>query len=69
MDQKEQFDGATMRADKMDKIIEDLKGIVATLDPEGKIKVSRSEALEWWDKARIANKGQRGMADRQPKGG
>jgi len=38
------------------KIIEDMKGIIAALDPEGKIKVTRTEALEWWDKARIANK-------------
>ena len=41
---------------EIDKTIEDIKGIIAALDPEGKIKVSRSEALEWWDKARIANK-------------
>lgn len=45
-----------MSADKADKFIEDLKGIIAVLDPEGKIEVTRSEALEWWDKARIANK-------------
>ena len=38
------------------KFIEDLKGIISILDPEGKIKVTRTEALEWWDKARIANK-------------
>ena len=38
------------------KLIEDMKGIVAALDPEGKIEVTRSEALEFWDRARIANK-------------
>jgi len=42
--------------DNIAKIIEDMKGIVAALDPEGKIKVTRTEALEWWDRARIANK-------------
>jgi hypothetical protein len=39
-----------------DKIMEDIKGIIKTLDPEGKIKVTQTEALEWWDRARIANK-------------
>lgn len=43
--------------DKITKIIEDMKGIVAALDPEDAIKITRTEALEWWDKARIANKG------------
>ena len=37
------------------KHIEDLKGIIAALDPEGKIRVTRTEALEFWDRARIAN--------------
>ena len=61
-----------MSADKADKFIEDLKGIIAALDPEGKIKVTWAEALEWWDKARIANKRFRtnkiGMDDRQSGG-
>ncbi len=55
-------------SDKIGKNIADLKGIIAALDPEGKIKVTRSEALEFWDRARIANKGQRGMDDRQSGG-
>ncbi len=38
------------------KHIDAMKGIMAVLDPEGKIKVTRTEALEWWDRARIANK-------------
>ena len=46
-------------SDKFGKIIEDMKGIIAALDPEGKIKVTRSESLEWWDKARIVRKGQK----------
>ena len=45
-----------MSADKIAKIIEDMKGIIAALDPEGEIKVTRTEALEFWDRARIANK-------------
>ncbi len=43
-------------SDKIAKIIEDMKGIISALDPEGKIKVTRTEALEWWDKARMGNK-------------
>ncbi len=38
------------------KNIEDIKAIVAVLDPKGEIKVTRTEALEWWDRARIKNK-------------
>ena len=38
------------------KSMDAMKGIIAALDPEGKIKVTRTEALEWWDKARIAHK-------------
>ena len=45
-----------MSADKIAKIIEDMKGIIAALDPAGEIKVTRTEALEFWDRARIANK-------------
>ncbi len=41
---------------KIDKIMEDIKGIISALGPTGKIKVTRTEALEWWDRARIANK-------------
>jgi hypothetical protein len=33
-----------------------IKEICAALDPDGKIQVTRTEALEWWDKARITNK-------------
>ena len=43
-------------SDKTGKIIEDIKGIITALDPEGEIKVTRTEALEWLDRARIANK-------------
>ena len=46
-------------SDKFGKIIEDMKGIIAALDPEGKIKVTRTEALEWWDRERIAHKHKR----------
>jgi hypothetical protein len=37
-----------------------IKEISAALDPEGKIKVTRAEALEWWDKARLANERRNG---------
>lgn len=49
-------DDRMVAADKIAKFIEDVKDIIAVFDPKGEIKVSRSEALEWWDKARIANK-------------
>ncbi len=41
------------------KHIDAMKGIMAVLDPEGKIKVTRTEALEWWDRARLSHKHKR----------
>jgi hypothetical protein len=40
--------------------MEDLKGLIEVLDPEHKIQVTRTEALEWWERARIAHKRRKG---------
>ena len=38
------------------KHLDAMRGIIAALDPAGEIKVTKTEALEFWDRARIANK-------------
>jgi hypothetical protein len=50
------FTNNLLRGPSIDKNMEDMKGIIKALDPKGEIKVTRTESLEFWDKARIANK-------------
>jgi hypothetical protein len=53
------FTNNLLRGPSIDKNMEDMKGIIKALDPKGEIKVTRTEALEFWDRARIANKRKR----------
>jgi hypothetical protein len=47
---------APVEPDNVAKDIADIKSIIKLLDPEGKIKVTRTDALEWWERERLANK-------------
>jgi len=42
-----------------DKLMEDIRELVDILAPGEREKVTRSEALEWWDRARRGSKRRR----------